>query len=80
MQEREERGGERREANRGGSPRKRRTPRTYTCTICERTLPFCWTCPCGFAICQECLAENAWGLTCNNVTWECPDCGEFRSF
>lgn len=50
------------------------------CTICERAVPFCWSCPCGFKICTDCFAENAWGMTCNNVTWECPDCGESRSF
>ena len=29
---------------------------------------------------QECLEEDRWGYTCNNITWECPDCGGFRSF
>ena len=52
----------------------------YECTICEEHPPFCWTCPCGFQICDGCFKENAWGLTCNNVTWECPDCGAIRSF
>ncbi len=31
-------------------------------------------------ICQKCMYENAWGLTCNNITWECPDCGAIRGF
>jgi len=53
---------------------------SYECTICEKHPPFCWTCPCGFQICEVCFAENAWGMTCNNVTWECPDCGAIRSF
>lgn len=52
----------------------------YVCTICEVHPPFAWTCPCGFQICDACFKENAWGLTCNNVTWECPDCGGLRSF
>jgi hypothetical protein len=36
---------------------------------------FCWRCRCGFAICQTCMHENAWGMTCNGITWTCPDCG-----
>lgn len=43
-------------------------------------MPFAWSCPCGFMICDECFAENAWGMTCNYVTWQCPDCGAWRSF
>jgi len=31
-------------------------------------------------ICQACMDENAWGITCNNLTWECPDCGSVHSF
>ena len=50
------------------------------CTICEREVPFCWSCTCPFRICQDCLEENRWGMTCNNITWECPDCGKMRSF
>jgi len=60
--------------------RRQRKSRSFTCTICEKDVPFAWTCPCGFMICADCFQENAWGLTCNNVTWECPDCGGFRSF
>jgi hypothetical protein len=26
------------------------------------------------------MDENLWGMTCNNITWVCPDCGEIRSF
>jgi hypothetical protein len=22
------------------------------------------------------MHENLWGLTCNFITWQCPDCGE----
>ena len=50
------------------------------CTVCEREVPFCWGCSCGFRICQACLEANRWGITCNNITWECPDCGGMRSF
>jgi len=60
--------------------RRRGERRTFVCTICERTVPFAWSCPCGFMICDECFAENAWGMTCNYVTWQCPDCGAWRSF
>jgi len=41
---------------------------------------FLWKCPCGFEICQVCMDENAWGLTCNGITWTCPDCGVERSY
>ena len=51
-----------------------------TCALCEKPVAFCWGCPCGFRICQDCLEENRWGITCNNITWECPDCGAMRSF
>jgi hypothetical protein len=43
-------------------------------------MPFCWTCECGLQICQECMQENLWGLTCNYVDWECPDCGRWHGF
>ena len=36
---------------------------------------FCWQCRCGFSMCQACMYENQWGMTCNGITWECPDCG-----
>jgi hypothetical protein len=26
------------------------------------------------------MNENRWGMTCNNITWECPDCGESNGF
>jgi hypothetical protein len=50
------------------------------CSACGHEKPFCWGCPCGFRLCQDCLREDRWGYTCNNITWECPDCGGFRSF
>jgi hypothetical protein len=59
---------------------RKRTMGEDVCTICEAAVEFCWTCTCGFHICQPCLDENRWGMTCNNVTWECPDCGAFRGF
>lgn len=31
-------------------------------------------------ICPECMQENIWGMTCNNITWVCPDCGAYRGF
>ncbi|NPA94451.1 MAG: hypothetical protein GXO58_03375 [Thermodesulfobacteria bacterium] len=51
----------------------------FVCHCCKRELPFCWNCPCGFQICDECLRENMWGLS-NGATWVCPDCGRVRSF
>jgi hypothetical protein len=26
------------------------------------------------------MYENLWGMTCNNITWQCPDCGEQNGF
>ena len=31
-------------------------------------------------MCQSCMDDNLWGVTCNNVTWVCPDCGEPNSY
>jgi len=52
----------------------------FHCCCCKQTFRFCWHCACGFEICQVCMEENHWGMTCNNITWVCPDCGEVRSF
>jgi len=54
--------------------------KTWLCSVCGREASFCWSCTCGFMICQACMDENLWGMTCNNVTWECPECGAFRAF
>lgn len=55
-------------------PRRKRAD--YACTLCEQNPPFCFVCPdCGFQICTSCMMENEWGMSCNKVTWECPDCG-----
>lgn len=67
--------------NEDGKEKKRRRRRPdWICIVCDEKVPFCWTCTCGFMICQECMDENAWGMTCNNLTWECPDCGTIRTF
>jgi hypothetical protein len=50
------------------------------CVCCLRSDRYCWHCSCGFHICQECMNENLWGMTCNNITWVCPDCGRILSF
>ncbi len=60
--------------------KKRRHPEVYICSACGRELPFCWTCSCGFMICSDCMEENFWGMTCNGITWTCPDCGAIRGF
>lgn len=57
-----------------------RKKRHYVCTACKLEQPFCWTCPCGFMICSDCMEENFWGMSCNAVTWTCPDCGAIRGF
>ncbi len=61
--------------------KRRRRKKEHVCVCCGQTFRFCWTCrACGFAICQECMNENTWGMTCNNITWECPDCGEWNGY
>ncbi len=59
--------------------KKKRKKKKYICHVCGRELPFCWSCPCGFQICDDCLKENMWGMS-NGVIWICPDCGRIRSF
>ncbi|ABW67671.1 hypothetical protein Dole_1867 [Desulfosudis oleivorans Hxd3] len=59
---------------------RRRRTRDRECHCCGRTTPFSWTCRCGFAICQECMNENVWGLSCNGITWHCPECGQQNGF
>jgi hypothetical protein len=56
-----------------------RSRKEYVCHACKRELPFCWNCPCGFQICDDCLKENLWGMS-NTATWVCPDCGRVRGF
>jgi hypothetical protein len=53
---------------------------SYVCDCCGRQLPFCWHCRCGFSICQSCMEKNIWGMSCNAITWQCPDCGEQNGF
>ncbi|MBU4344851.1 MAG: hypothetical protein L6247_05595 [Desulfobacteraceae bacterium] len=55
---------------------KRRKAKESSCHCCGRKPPFCWQCKCGFSICQDCMYENAWSLSCNGITWQCPDCGK----
>lgn len=50
------------------------------CHCCKQTFMFCWRCRCGFSICQTCMHENAWGMTCNGITWTCPDCGDQNGY
>lgn len=26
------------------------------------------------------MLENLWGLSCNAITWDCPDCGAGNGF
>jgi hypothetical protein len=26
------------------------------------------------------MLENLWGLSCNGITWQCPDCGQQNGF
>jgi len=56
-------------------PRERRV-----CGCCKQAVAFVWSCRCGFTICQPCMQENLWGMTCNYVNWTCPDCGASQGF
>jgi len=60
--------------------KRRRLARERSCDCCGRHLPFCWRCRCGFSLCQDCMNENFWGLSCNGITWQCPDCGEWNGY
>ena len=59
---------------------KRRRKRVKVCHCCGGEFMFCWQCRCGFAICQACMYENQWGMTCNGITWDCPDCGQQNGY
>lgn len=59
-----------------GGYRKRRLGE-YQCHCCKEKKPFCWSCPCGFQICDSCFQENKWGIS-NGPTWICPDCERIR--
>ncbi|MBR9985444.1 MAG: hypothetical protein KFF68_05995 [Desulfosarcina sp.] len=59
---------------------RRRQKGPKTCHCCSKTVPFCWSCRCGFLICQACMHENIWGMSCNGITWQCPDCGGQNGF
>jgi len=60
---------------------KLRKPKEFICYACGKKLPFCWWCSsCGFMICWNCMEENFWGMTCNGITWTCPDCGAIHGF
>ncbi len=26
------------------------------------------------------MDQNRWGMTCNNITWVCPDCGDSNNY
>ncbi|HAO23000.1 MAG TPA: hypothetical protein DCQ37_22645 [Desulfobacteraceae bacterium] len=60
---------------RKSSYRERRRAAKADCYCCKASVPFCWQCRCGFSMCQDCMEKNFWGLSCNGITWECPDCG-----
>lgn len=48
---------------------------------CRQTVRFAWQCrECDFVMCQECMTDNLWGMTCNQITWTCPDCGADNGF
>nr|WP_144016556.1 hypothetical protein [Desulfococcus multivorans] len=59
---------------------RRRLFRDVACHCCGGNAAFNWQCRCGFAICQSCMAENVWGMSCNGITWQCPDCGAHNGF
>jgi len=66
--------------NRTAYREKRRKAKEIPCHCCTVAGTFCWRCRCGFSICQGCMEENVWGMSCNGITWECPDCGGQNGF
>jgi hypothetical protein len=62
------------------SGRRRRRSVEHACPLCREERRMFWRCRCGFEMCQTCMDENLWGLTCNTVTWTCPDCGGQNTF
>jgi len=62
-------------------PRRRGAPQSEECALCGQSQRYFRTCRiCGFAMCQDCTDDNLWGITCNHITWTCPDCGETNGF
>jgi hypothetical protein len=59
---------------------KRRVAKESPCSCCGKHPPFCWRCRCGFSICQNCMEKNFWGMSCNGITWQCPDCGDQNGY
>jgi len=59
---------------------RRRRTKDRICHCCGKTAPFAWTCRCGLAICQVCMDEMVSSLSCNGITWNCPDCGAVNGF
>jgi hypothetical protein len=60
--------------------KRRRSKAPQQCQCCRQVFMFCWRCRCGFSICQNCMNQNLWGMTCNGITWQCPDCGDQNGF
>ena len=60
--------------------KRRRRMKNRTCHVCGQAALFCWSCRCGFAICQRCMNENVWAMSCNAIDWHCPDCGALNGF
>ncbi|MFZ3049105.1 MAG: hypothetical protein WA151_24585 [Desulfatirhabdiaceae bacterium] len=59
---------------------RRRQANETVCHCCNKSYRFCWKCRCGFSICQVCMYENVWGMSCNGITWQCPDCEAQNGF
>ncbi|MGN7611015.1 hypothetical protein ACQZV8_02910 [Magnetococcales bacterium HHB-1] len=62
--------------------RRQRRRKTYgPCVACKKVASFAWVCrKCGMTMCQDCMQENLWGMTCNQITWICSDCGWENNF
>ncbi len=63
-----------------GRSRPGRLARNRVCQLCKGEFLFCWTCRCGFAMCQACMNENFWTLSCNGIQWQCPECGDLNGY
>lgn len=60
---------------------RRTDDRGHACVACRQEVAFAWRCrACAFVMCQTCMQDNLWGMTCNHITWTCPDCGAENNF
>ncbi|WP_130471028.1 hypothetical protein [Candidatus Magnetaquicoccus inordinatus] len=57
-------------------PRRRKGKQFPACVACHADPGFSWACPCGFALCTECLQKNDDLWQGGGRAWRCPQCGK----